>query len=89
MIVGGEGGNRWTGGFERQLRAVLFSPFLRQRLRSLTAVDRREDLLFLKDLIKAGRVTPVISKTFPPNEAPRALSDAEEGHGCGKSVITA
>ena len=49
----------------------------------------REDLLFLKDLIKAGRVTPVISKTFPPNEAPRALSDAEEGHGCGKSVITA
>ena len=89
VIVGGEGGNRWTGGFERQLWAVLFSPFLRQRLRSLTAVDRREDLLFLKDLIKAGRVTPVISKTFPLNEAPRALSDADEGHGCGKSVITA
>ena len=89
MIVGGEGGNRWTGGFERQLWAVLFSPFLRQRLRSLTAVDRRKDLVFLKDLIQAGRVTPVISKTFPLNEAPRALSDADEGHGSGKSVITA
>ena len=88
VIVGGEGGNRWTGGFERQLRAVLYSPFLRQRLRSLTTVDRREDLLFLKDLIEAGAVTPVINKAFPLNEAPRALSDADEGHGWGKSVIT-
>ena len=88
VIVGGEAGNRWTGGFERQLWAVLLSPFLRQRLRSLTAVDRREDLLFLKDLIEAGRVTPVISKTFPLNKAARALSDADEGHGWGKSVIT-
>jgi NADPH:quinone reductase-like Zn-dependent oxidoreductase len=43
VIVGGEGGGRWTGGFERQLGAVLLSPFLRQQLRSLTAVDRRED----------------------------------------------
>ena len=88
MIVGGEGGGRWTGGFERQLRAVLLSPFLRQRLRSLTAVDRREDLLFLKDLIEAGKVTPAISETYPLNEAPKALSDANEGHGRGKAVIT-
>jgi NADPH:quinone reductase-like Zn-dependent oxidoreductase len=88
VIVGGEGGGRWTGGFERQLRAVLLSPFLGQQLRSLTAVDRREDLLFLKDLIEAGKVTPVISNTYPLNEAPKALSDADEGHGRGKAVIT-
>ena len=88
VIVGGEGGGRWTGGFERQLRAVLLSPFLRQQLRSLTAVDRREDLLFLKDLFEAGRMIPVISKTYSLNEAPKALSDADEGRGRGKSVIT-
>jgi NADPH:quinone reductase-like Zn-dependent oxidoreductase len=88
VIVGGEGGGRWTGGFERQLRAALLSPFLRQQLRSLTAVDRREDLLFLKDLIEAGKVTPVISKTHPLNEAAKALSDADEGHGRGKVVLT-
>ena len=88
VIVGGEGGGPWTGGFERQLRAVLLSPFLRQQLRSLTAGDRREDLLFLKDLIEAGEVTPVISKTYPLDEAPKALGDADEGHGRGKAVIT-
>jgi NADPH:quinone reductase-like Zn-dependent oxidoreductase len=88
VIVGGEGGNRWTGGFERQLRAVALSPFLRQQLRSLTAVDRRQDLLFLKDLIEAGRLTPAINRTYPLDEAPKALSDADEGHGRGKDIIT-
>jgi NADPH:quinone reductase-like Zn-dependent oxidoreductase len=88
VIVGGEGGGRLTGGFERQLRAVLLSPFLRRQLRSLTAVERREDLLFLKDLIEAGKLTPVINRTYPLNEAPKALSDADEGHGRGKKIIT-
>jgi NADPH:quinone reductase-like Zn-dependent oxidoreductase len=88
VIVGGEGGGRWTGGFDRQLRAVLLSRFLRQQLRSLTAVERREDLLFLKDVIEAGKLTPVINRTYPLNEAPKALSDADEGHGLGKAVIT-
>jgi NADPH:quinone reductase-like Zn-dependent oxidoreductase len=88
VIVGGEGGNRWTGGFERQLRAVLLSPFLRQRLRSLASVERREDLVFLKDLIEAGKVKPVINRTYPLNEAAKALTDADEGHGRGKTIIT-
>ena len=88
VIVGGEGGGRLTGGFERQLRAALLSPFVGQRLRPLAAVDRRADLLFLKDLIEAGRLTPVIDATYPLSEAARALADADEGHGRGKKVIT-
>jgi NADPH:quinone reductase-like Zn-dependent oxidoreductase len=88
VIVGGEGGGRLTGGFERQLGAALLSPFVGQRLRPLTAVDRRRDLLVMKDLIEAGMLTPVISATYPLNEAPKALSDADEGHGRGKKVIT-
>jgi NADPH:quinone reductase-like Zn-dependent oxidoreductase len=88
VIVGGEGGNRWTGGFERQLRAALLSRFVGQQLRALTAVDRRADLLFLKDLIEAGKLTPVIDRTYPLDEAAGALDDADEGHGRGKKVIT-
>ena len=86
LIIGASGG---VGTFAVQLAKVFeVSPFLGQQLRSLTAVDRREDLLFLKDLIEAGKVTPVISNTYPLNEAPKALSDADEGHGRGKAVIT-
>ena len=77
-----------TGGFERQLRAAVLSPFVGQQLRPLVAVDRRKDLLSLKDLIEAGKLTPVISATYPLAEAAKALRDADEGHGRGKKVIT-
>ena len=85
--VGGEGGGHLTGGFDRQLRAVVLSRFVSQRLVPLTAVDRRADLHFLKDVIEAGKLTPVIDRTFMLSEAAQALTDAEEGHGRGKRVI--
>ena len=88
VLVGGEGGGRWTGGFDRQLRAMLLSPFVRQTLRSLISTERQEDLLVLTELIEAGTVTPVINQAYPLTEAPKALADADEGHGRGKTVIT-
>src|SRR6476646_6805966 len=87
-IVGGEGGGRWIGGFDRQLRAALLSPFVAQRLRLVSSPERQEDLVFLKEVIEAGKVTPVISRTYPLEEAAKALGDADEGHGQGKAVIT-
>jgi NADPH:quinone reductase-like Zn-dependent oxidoreductase len=87
VIVGGEGGGRLTGGFERQLRAAALSRFVSQRLVPLAAVDRRADLHFLKDVIEDGKLTPVIDRTFALGEAAQALTDAEEGHGRGKKVI--
>jgi NADPH:quinone reductase-like Zn-dependent oxidoreductase len=88
VIVGGEGGGKLTGGFERQLRAALLSPFVGQRLRAVMSTERQEDLRYLKDVIEAGELTPVVSKTYPLAEAAKALSDADEGHGRGKTVIT-
>jgi NADPH:quinone reductase-like Zn-dependent oxidoreductase len=64
VIVGGEGGGRWLGGFERQiLWAPLLSVFVSQKLRSLVATVREEDLRVLQELIEAGTVTPVIDST--------------------------
>jgi NADPH:quinone reductase-like Zn-dependent oxidoreductase len=58
------------------------------RLRPLSSAERREDLRFLKDVTEAGKVTPVISATYPLDEAAKALREADEGHGQGKAVIT-
>jgi NADPH:quinone reductase-like Zn-dependent oxidoreductase len=89
VIVGGEGGGRWLGGFDRQiLRAPIVSLFVRQRLRPLVSKERREDLVALKELIEAGKVTPVIDRTYPLSEAPAAVRYLGEGHACGKVVIT-
>jgi len=88
VIIGGEGGGRWLGGTDRQLRALMLSPFVRQKLRSLFSKERREDLQLLKELIEAGKVTPVIERTYPLSEVPQAIRDLEEGHARGKVVIT-
>lgn len=89
VIVGGEGGGRWLGGFDRQiLRAPMLSPFVSQTLRPLISKERREDLLVLKELIEAGKVTPIIDRTYPLSEVPEAIRYLQGGHARGKVVIT-
>ena len=88
VLVGGEGGGRWTGGFGRNIRAVLLSSFVTQNLRSLVSTERAEDLIFLKDLIEAGKLAPVIDRTYPLSEARAAIRRLEEKHGRGKIVLT-
>jgi NADPH:quinone reductase-like Zn-dependent oxidoreductase len=89
VIVGGDGGGRWTGGFFRGvLRAPLVSLFVGQRLRGLTSKVKQQDLLAIAKLIAAGTVTPVIDRTYPLIEAPDAIRYLEEGHTRGKVVIT-
>jgi NADPH:quinone reductase-like Zn-dependent oxidoreductase len=87
VIVGGENGGRVTGGAGRQLRALLLSPFVRQRLRTFVAKTRGADLERLAALIEAGDVTPVVERTYPLNEASDALRDLVEGRVRGKAVI--
>jgi NADPH:quinone reductase-like Zn-dependent oxidoreductase len=48
-----------------------------------------EDVVLLKELIEAGKVTPVIDRTYPLAEVPEALRYLEAGHAQGKVVITA
>jgi NADPH:quinone reductase-like Zn-dependent oxidoreductase len=89
VIVGGEGGGRWLGGFHRQiLRAPLLSLFVSQKLRPAISKETSEDLVVLKQLIEAGKVTPVIARTYPLAEAPEAISYLAEGYARGKVVIT-
>ncbi len=88
VIVGAEGGDRWIGGTHRQIGALVLSPFVRHRLRTFISMERKADLLSLKELIEAGKVTPVIDRTYPLAEAPKAIRYLEEGHARGKVVIT-
>lgn len=89
VIVGGERGGRWTGGFGRQiLRAPALSLFVGQRLRSLSSTERREDLQVLKELIEAGQVTPVVDRTYPLIEVGEAIRHLRAGRARGKLVVT-
>jgi NADPH:quinone reductase-like Zn-dependent oxidoreductase len=66
----------------------MLSPFVGQRLGSLIAKPNGEDLIVLKELIEAGKVTPVIDRTYPLAEVPAAIRYLHEGHARGKVVIT-
>lgn len=88
VIVGGEGGGKWTGGFGRSLRAAMLSPFVGQKLKGLIAVERQEDLRFLTGLIEAGTVAPVIDRSYPLVEAAAAIQYVHEGRARGKVVVT-
>jgi NADPH:quinone reductase-like Zn-dependent oxidoreductase len=88
VIVGGETGGRWLGGTDRQLRALLLSRFVGQKLHTFVSRENREDMIVLKDLIEAGKITPVIDRTYPLSEAPEAIRYMREGKARGKVVIT-
>ena len=88
VIVGSEGRGRWLGGFDRNLRAVLLSRFVGQRLAMLSSKPRQEDLQVLRELLEAGKVIPPVSATYPLAQVPEAIRQLVEGHRGGKIAIT-
>jgi NADPH:quinone reductase-like Zn-dependent oxidoreductase len=88
VIVGGEGGGRWVGGFDRQvLRAPVLSLFVSQTLRPLMAKEGSADLRLLTELIEAGKLTPVVDRTYSLSEAPEAIRYVSRGLARGKVVV--
>jgi NADPH:quinone reductase-like Zn-dependent oxidoreductase len=73
---------------DRNLRAVALSRFVSQRPRMLSSSPRQQDLQTLRELAEAGKLTPVIDRTYPLAEVPDAIRHMEAGHVRGKLVIT-
>jgi NADPH:quinone reductase-like Zn-dependent oxidoreductase len=89
ILVGGEGGGGWTGGFGRQmLRAPILSWFVGQELRGLSVKDDLETLLGVSELVEAGGVTPVVGGTCSLEDAPEAMRRLESGQVRGVMVLT-
>jgi NADPH:quinone reductase-like Zn-dependent oxidoreductase len=88
ILSSGESSGRWVGPMDRIVKAAALSPFVPQTLAPFEAKQSRDDLQVLKDLIEAGKLTPVIDRTYPLRETPEALRYLEKGHARGKVVIT-
>jgi NADPH:quinone reductase-like Zn-dependent oxidoreductase len=88
VLVGSETDGRWFGGFDRSVRASLVSRFVTQQLVAFVNSENHEDLLVLTELIEAGKVAPVIDRTYPLSEAPKAIHYLRERHARGKIAIT-
>jgi NADPH:quinone reductase-like Zn-dependent oxidoreductase len=88
VIVGGEAGGRWLGGFDRQLRTLVLSLFVSQKLTMLTSTENAADLAVLTELCESGKLTPAVDRIYPLSEVPAAIRYVADGHAQGKVVIT-
>jgi NADPH:quinone reductase-like Zn-dependent oxidoreductase len=80
------------GGFAQILQAMCLGPLLswigNKKMRFFIAKINGSDLLFLKNLLEAGKIVPVIDRRYPLGEVAEALRYREEGHAQWKVVIT-
>jgi NADPH:quinone reductase-like Zn-dependent oxidoreductase len=87
VMVGGKNG-RWIAPLDRALSAKVFSWFVSQHMSMIMAHQDKDDLGILRDLMQAGKVTPVIDRTYTLSQVPEAMRHLEGGHARGKVVIT-
>jgi NADPH:quinone reductase-like Zn-dependent oxidoreductase len=74
--------------FTRLLEAFAWPPFLPQKFKFLIANINRDDLTTFGELIRAGKVTPVIDRCYPLTQTADAIAYVEEGHARAKVIIS-
>jgi NADPH:quinone reductase-like Zn-dependent oxidoreductase len=85
---GGGFQNRWLASGGRIVRAAVLFRFGGQKLGNFLMATTQEDLETLRELIEAGKVTPVMDQTFPLSEARQAIDHVAAGHARGKVTVT-
>jgi NADPH:quinone reductase-like Zn-dependent oxidoreductase len=82
-----------TGGAMAQtFQGMLLGPIISmtgsKTMGNMLVKPNKNDLIFMKELLEAGKVVPVIDRRYPLGEVPEAFRYVEEGHAQGKVVIT-
>jgi NADPH:quinone reductase-like Zn-dependent oxidoreductase len=87
VAAGVRPGGRWIGPLPYLVGVLVSSWFVSQNVAFFVASIRTDDLIALKELIEANKVTPVIDRRYRLNEAAEAIRYMREGHARGKVVI--
>jgi len=90
VMIGGGGAkdNPWIGPFGRVIQMLLLKPFVKQPMTMMMADSNASDLTFLAGLMEAGKVKPVIDRTYKITELAEAMRYLEEVHARGKVVVS-
>ena len=85
---GGGFDNRWLASGGRIVRAAVLFQFGGQTLGNFLVSSNHADLVVLAEMIEAGKVTPVMDRTYPLSETAQAIDHVGKGHARGKVAIT-
>jgi NADPH:quinone reductase-like Zn-dependent oxidoreductase len=86
VMVGGPKG-KWIKPMGRAIAAMIYSKFVHQEMGMMMARANQDDLALLAELMKQGKVMPVIDKIYKLSESAEAMRHLETGRGQGKIVI--
>ena len=87
MLISNGGGHA-DGKLSRTIRTMLVSMFVRQQASPTVKTQNHDDLVVLKGLVEAGKVRPVIDRTYPLSQTPAAIDHVATGHARGTVVIS-
>jgi NADPH:quinone reductase-like Zn-dependent oxidoreductase len=88
VIIGARGTGPWLGPLIVPLKAMLLGPFVSQKFNFLLADLDQPRLTALAELMKSGKLTPIIDRSYKLGEIAQAIRYLETGHARGKVVIT-
>ncbi|MDH4277108.1 MAG: NAD(P)-dependent alcohol dehydrogenase [Acidimicrobiia bacterium] len=88
LLANGAQVGGWFGGLREPIAAFASSLFVPQQGRPFVSTANPEDLAALKELAEAGKLTPVLDRTFPLDQTPDAVAQVGEGHAQGKTIIS-
>jgi NADPH:quinone reductase-like Zn-dependent oxidoreductase len=90
VMIGGGGPNDGglIGPMARPIKTMLMSPFISQKMGMMLAEIHQDDLTKMSELMQAGKVTPVIDRTYPLSQIREAMKYLEAGHARGKVILT-
>jgi NADPH:quinone reductase-like Zn-dependent oxidoreductase len=81
------GGGDWVGPFFRIVAGLVSFLFTSRKFKPFVNTPNRDDLIFLKQLVEAGKAKPVIERRYGLSEVAEALTHVGEGHAQGQTVI--
>jgi NADPH:quinone reductase-like Zn-dependent oxidoreductase len=87
IMVGGPSDNSWLGPMTTAVKAYFVAPFVSQKLIFMLADANHDDLDVLRDLMQAGKLTPVIDRRYKLADTAQAIGYLEQGHAKGKVII--
>ena len=82
------GGGHEGGKLARVIRATIVSMVARQQGKPSVKTQNRADLVAIKGLVDAGKITPVIDRTYALAETPKAMAQVAAGHVRGTVVLS-
>jgi NADPH:quinone reductase-like Zn-dependent oxidoreductase len=90
VMIGGGSANEQglIGPLINPIKAMLLSPFVKQKMGMMLAELNHDDLAMLADLMQSGKMKPVIDRSYKLSDLPDAIRYLEQGHARGKVVVS-